>query len=219
MSAPPERWRWLLLGGTYVLLVGTGLLAGYRLADFAMIDVRPSNEPEIHAMVMAVVALYVVAAALPFVPGAEIGFGLILALGPRIIPLVYLAMVAALLLAFLIGRFVPLRACAAVFDFARLRRARDLVLRLEPLGQQERLSLLVGQASTRGLPFLLRYRYLALALAINLPGNTVIGGGGGLALAAGMSGLYRPLPFAATMALAVAPLPLAILLSGELPGR
>ena len=44
-------------------------------------------------------------------------------------------------------------------------------------------------APTRLLPFLLRYRYVALALAFNLPGNAVLGGGGGIAMMAGLSGI------------------------------
>jgi hypothetical protein len=56
-----------------------------------------------------------------------------------------------------------------------------------------------------------------LALAFNLPGNTLLGGGGGIALAAGMSGLYRPVAYLATVVLAVAPVPLLFLITGVRP--
>jgi len=56
----------------------------------------------------------------------------------------------------------------------------------------------------------LRHRYLALAVLFNLPGNMLIGGGGGIALIAGMSGLYRSTNYFITVTLAVAPVPLII---------
>lgn len=38
-------------------------------------------------------------------------------------------------------------------------------------------------------------RYVALAVLLNIPGNVVIGGGGGIAFAAGMTRLFSfPLP-------------------------
>jgi hypothetical protein len=56
-----------------------------------------------------------------------------------------------------------------------------------------------------------------LACLFNLPGNVVLGGGGGIALLAGLSRLYAPLPMAVTVALAVAPVPLAIWIWGGMP--
>ena len=210
--------RWLLLGVLYVCLIVGGLLAGQWLADTAGLDVRPSSEPDIHAMVMLTTVVYVVTAAIPFVPGAEIGFTLILVLGAPIIPVVYIAMVAALHIAFVVGRFVPGRAIAAVFQFFGLRKGRHLVLEMAPLGAHERLALLTARAPTRIIPFLLRHRHVALAVALNIPGNTLAGGGGGIAMAAGMSGLYSIPAFAITVALAVAPIPLVVLIADRLWG-
>ena len=58
------------------------------------------------------------------------------------------------------------------------------------------------------LKILLLYRYLALALAINMPGNIVLGGGGGIAMMAGLSRMFDPLPFLLTVLIAVLPIPL-----------
>jgi hypothetical protein len=60
----------------------------------------------------------------------------------------------------------------------------------------------------------LRHRYVALALAVNVPGNSVIGGGGGIMLMAGLSGIFAPLPTLLAIAVAVSPVPLVILLLG-----
>lgn len=210
-----KRPRGLLLLALYVTLVVGGALLGRWLFDLFAFDVRPSNEARIHAMIMTTTVAYIVASVIPFVPGAEIGLGLITMLGPGIVFLVYVSTIAALFLAYLLGRLVPARATAAAFDFLGLVRARDFVLQTAPLDTEARLALLTARAPSRILPILLRHRYLALGVAFNLPGNTLLGGGGGIGLAAGMSGLYRLPTYLATVAIAVAPVPLLILLGAR----
>jgi len=209
--------RGLLLLALYATLVVGGLAIGRWLMDLTALDVRPSNEPEIHAMVMVATVTYVIASAVPFVPGAEIGFGLILVLGARIALLVYGSMVVALTLAWLVGRLIPHRATAAALAFFGLHRARDLVLQTAQLDARERLVLMTERAPRRIVPFLLRHRYVALAVALNLPGNTLLGGGGGISLAAGMSGIYPFAAFVTTVAVAVAPVPLFVLVAAAPP--
>lgn len=211
------RRRGLLLLVLYLALVGGSLAAGRGLTQFVVLDIWPSNESQVHRMIMSATAIYVVSAAIPFVPGAEIGWGLIMALGPDIVPLVYASMVAALLLSYGIGRLVPPRVTAGLFGYLGLTRARDLVLRMAPLDADDRLELLIAAAPRRVVPFLLRHRHVALAIALNIPGNTLVGGGGGLALAAGMSGLYRFPDYLLTILLAVAPIPLLVFVTGSLP--
>jgi len=209
-------WRGLLLLALYVALVAGGVLIGSWLLHIFAFDVRPSNESQVHAMIMASTAAYIAASVIPFVPGAEIGLGLMMMLGPAICFLVYLSTIVALALAYLIGRLVPARAIAAVFAFFGLKRAEELVLQLEPLDADERLKLLTARAPRGIVPILLRHRYLALALALNLPGNTLLGGGGGIGLTAGMSGLYPVTTYLITVAVAVAPVPVIVLLGGKL---
>ncbi len=211
------RRRWFLVIGIYVLLIGGGWIFGEQLSHWSLIEVRPINEPEIHRIVMAVSAIYIVAAALPFVPGAEIGLALIAAFGSRIVVLVYGCMVLALLLAFCIGRFIPVHVLAAIFGFLELRKARDLVLRFAELDPADRITAMAASAHGRWAPYLLKHRYVALAIALNVPGNSLLGGGGGLSMLAGMSGIFSMLPFCITVALAVAPLPLVVLLAGYQP--
>ncbi|MDX1609870.1 MAG: hypothetical protein R3225_07075 [Halofilum sp. (in: g-proteobacteria)] len=211
------RRRVLLLLVLYLGLIGGGVAAGRGLTEFAVLDIWPSNEARVHGMIMTATAIYVVSAAVPFVPGAEVGWALIVTLGPDIVPLVYLSMVGALLLAFGIGRLVPARLIAAVFGYVGLARARDLALHMAPLAPEDRLQLLIAAAPRRVVPFLLRHRHLALAVAFNVPGNTLVGGGGGLAFVAGMSGLYRFPDYLLTVVLAIAPVPLLVLVTGSLP--
>lgn len=206
--------RILCVVAVYGLLVA----AGQELSDWALarleMDLRPGTQAAVHRMVMVATALYVLMLALPFMPGIEIGLGLMVMLGPSICLLVYLSTVVALVLAFAVGRLVPPAALVALFGRLGLARAGDMVARLAPLPLEERLAFLLARVPARPLAFLLRHRYVALAAVLNLPGNALVGGGGGIALAAGLSRLF-PFPgFLLTVALAIAPLPLAYYLTG-----
>lgn len=174
----------------------------------------PSTEPAVHRLIMLATAAYVVLMMLPFVPGVEIGLGMMVMFGPKIVPLVYGATVLGLLLSFLVGRLVPERSIADLLQTLHLERAARLLRELEPLGSHMRLEHLLRNASTRIVPFLLRHRFLALMVAFNLPGNVVVGGGGGIGLIAGFSGLFSIQGYALAVAVAVAPVPLFVLLTG-----
>lgn len=192
-----------LAGGAVV----AGLLAG-RLLGGALPDAAPG------AGTLWVLAVYALVLALPFVPGVELGLAVLAMYGAAGAPIVWGATVVGLCLAHAAGRLIPPRRAAGLLRRLGLRRACRLALRLAPLSREARLAHLVSAAPSRAVPWLLRHRHLALALALNLPGNAVLGGGGGLALAAGLSGLYGALPFALTVAVATAPLPLLALLIG-----
>ena len=196
------------------VVIAANFLA-HQLADTLNFQIRPSNEDAVHRTIMVSAFLYSVLLAIPFVPGAEVGLALIAMLGPPIAFLVYVCTVAGLSLSFIAGRILPLVGLIRLAEESNFKRMSKLLKAIEPLDQQERLALLAGKAPNRFLPFLLRYRYLALAVALNLPGNFLIGGGGGIALLAGVSRLYSVRGFLATVAVAVAPVPLAVLIFGK----
>jgi hypothetical protein len=136
-------------------------------------------------------------------------------LGPRIAVLVYLCTLAALSLSFMVGRLIPEHMLINLLRDLGFDKASRLLVRVEGLDSHQRLSLILDQSPQKLIPFLLRYRYLALIVAVNLPGNIVIGGGGGIALAAGLCRLFSPPAFVLTVAIAIAPVPLAWLMFGE----
>lgn len=218
-SARGERpsWRQRLLRASavilaYSLVVAAGAGLGEWLIDELGMELRPTTEPLLHRLIMTSVVAYVLLMALPFVPGVEIGLALIFLLGPEIVPLVYLATVAALLVAYTAGRLIPERLLAAGFAWLGLDRAAGLVAELGPLppaARAERMAALAPKGMARRL---LHHRHLAIGVALNIPGNSLIGGGGGIALATGMSGLVSMPAFLLTIAIATAPVPLAILL-------
>ena len=213
-QAPTIRWGAIArLVCLIVVLIAANLVARHFMETLNF-PVRPGNEDAVHRTIMISSALYTFLLAVPFVPGAEIGIGLMVMLGPRIALLVYLCTVAGLGLAFLLGRMVPLSVLATVSQDVKLERTSRLLREIEPMSKQQRLALLVDRAPKRFIPLLLRYRYLALAVALNIPGNYLIGGGGGIALFAGVSRLYSVSGYLLTIVLSVAPVPLAVFFFG-----
>ncbi len=201
------RGKTIVLAGAYALLLLGGWYAGGFLMEVANVEIRPLNEPEVHMMIMATTAVYALASAIPFVPGAEIGFGMILIFGGKIALLVWLAMVAALTSSYLVGMLVPSRLTASFFGYFGLERARDLVTQMDGLNAKQRMDLLISNAPRKLIPFLIRHRYLALIVLINVPGNSLIGGGGGIAFSAGLSRLFSLPRYIATVAVATIPIP------------
>ena len=178
------------------------------------LQIRPDNEQQVHRAIMVGLVAYIGLLALPFVPGAEIGIAMLAAFGPAIAPLIYVATISSMMLAYTIGRFLPIAALERLLSALRLRRAAALVARAAPLSGEERLAMLTGGEPKRALGLGLRYRYLALALAVNTPGNSLLGGGGGIMMMAGLSGIFSPLATFLTIALAVSPVPLAVIFLG-----
>jgi len=217
-TTPP---LWLSLLRTACRLAAIALIAVsiHALSTWLMAQVGAMplawQTPVTVALLAALLASYALLLALPFVPGVEIGIALLMARGADAAPFVYLATVCGLMLAFTAGRRLSPRAIRAVFLDLHMRRACELLDEIEPLDPPARLARLrvnlpdwLGQRLTR-------WRYPAVALLLNLPGNALIGGGGGIMLVAGISGLFAPWQAALTVALAVAPVPLAVLLFGQ----
>ena len=161
------------------------------------------------ALVLILLA-YAVLIAIPFVPGVEIGLALLVMEGSAIAPFVYLASVAGLLIAYFTGRFMPPEWIHRTLLDLRLTRAATLLGQINALPPAQRLALLSDKLPRRVGPHLLRWRYLMLALLINLPGTTLIGGGGGISLIAGLSRLFSPPATILTFFLAVLPVPFGI---------
>ncbi|WP_425040571.1 hypothetical protein [Primorskyibacter sp. S187A] len=201
----------------FALLVAVILIAtwgAHEIRDALDLQIRPDNEQQVHRVIMLGSVAYILLLALPFVPGAEIGIAILAAFGPGIAPLIYIATVAAMMLAFTIGRFLPISALQQLLSLLRMRRAAQVVARAAPLSGDERLAMLLDGQSARVMKLGLRYRYIALALAVNTPGNSFIGGGGGIMMIAGLSGLFSPAVTFLTLLFAVSPVPLAMIFFG-----
>lgn len=189
----------LFLGGREIIeLIGSWL----------NVALLPHTEDMLHRAIVVGTVVYVSLTAIPFVPGAEIGLMLLTVLGGAIAPLVYLATAFSLMIAYLAGRLLPPSLLQAVLRAVGLKRAAGFIERAAGMTQAELQENLMPSSAPLVLRGLLRYRYVALAVAINTPGNVILGGGGGLALMAGLSRLFSPLPFLLTVLIAVLPVPL-----------
>ncbi|MCL4798944.1 MAG: hypothetical protein KJ025_05110 [Burkholderiales bacterium] len=193
-------------------LVAFALAGGQLLTPEALPLASHGTAAELAVIVAA--AAYVLALALPFVPGIEIGLAIMLVLGWDGIVLVYLCTQLALALSFALGRIVPARALAAAFGWLGMSRARRMVETLDRTTPPHCTEPLASLAPAPWLAVLARCRYLALALVLNLPGNAVIGGAGGIGMLAGLSRAYRFPCYVLVVAAATTPLPLFLLLTG-----
>ncbi|MDP3961512.1 MAG: hypothetical protein Q8Q26_15880 [Pseudorhodobacter sp.] len=161
-------------------------------------------------LLIGLLVAYSAMIALPFVPGVELGVALMMVEGAAVAPLVYLATVTGLLAAFAAGQAIPYGALQRTLADLHLRRADALVARLQPLDHGQRLALLRQRLPAPLATLMVGHRHLALAVLVNLPGNSVLGGGGGILLLAGLTRLFRLPAVALTMALAVAPVPILV---------
>jgi len=209
------RWQTVAKFAFFVGLLIAANFAVHSIADSLNFQVRPGNEDAVHRTITVSAALYSVLLAIPFVPGAEIGLALIAMLGPPIAFLVYVCTLVGLSFSFVVGRLIPLSGLIRLSEDIKFQRMSELLKAIEPLDQQDRLAFLADKAPNRYLPFLLHHRYLALAVALNVPGNFLIGGGGGIAMLAGVSRLFSIPGFLVTIAVAVAPVPIAVFIFGE----
>lgn len=208
-----KRWRLLILLAIYALLLGGSWYLRRFLPEIDAINTHPEDAAMMRTLIITMAGLFVITFAIPFVPGAEIGFGLMLLFGAKYAPLVYSCMVGALILSYLIGRFVPERIIGATFGFFGLTRAQKLMTDIAPLNTDQRLTHLTKDAPNRLLPTLIKHRHLALMALLNIPGNSVIGGAGGIAFTAGMSGLFRFPQYLLTILIAVAPGPILFVIA------
>ena len=149
---------------------------------------------------------YALFLAMPFVAAIEIGLLIMAIFGVKGVFVAYFGTIIGLNLAFSVGRLVPpslLNKGLQKLDLSYGDDDFDSLL--------ERLVSGKGWLSRLG-GTLLRNRYITLALCLNFPGNSIVGGGGGLSILSGMSRRLGYWPyFLMVTILATLPIPLFIL--------
>ena len=151
--------------------------------------------------------LYILLLSLPFVPGVELGVLLMCVFGKEGIVFVYLATVAGLSLAFFMGRMLPLRWVESHLEKLGFVNAGEKQ-QDDIDGMLKNLSFNKGFCRKRFILLLTKYRYPAIGILFNMPGNYLIGGGGGISLACGISRNISWKWFLLTVIVAVSPVPL-----------
>ena len=212
----PRRRGLLRLGLALAALVALYVVASRAGWEIEML-LRPLHAKLGTPLLVGALALYVLFLMVPFVPGNEIGLGIIMLFGTQGVIAVYFATIVALLLSFLLGRLIPLSALVRATGWLSLHRLQRMLAQVEAAHPMESLNRIVQEAPVRWVPFLLRHRYVAIGIAFNLPGNALIGGGGGIALMAGMSRVFRLDAYLLVLCIATSPVPLVLLTTATVP--
>lgn len=191
------------------------IVFGHYLSHLEPVEIRETLAALREAMGMgALVASAVtltILLGLPFVPSVEMGLLMMAVFGRDGAVAAWLATIAGLSIAYAAGRYMPVEWMLRWLERQELLPAdRDPARPLvDDLSDRLHLS---GRRRHRAAAFLVRHRYLLVAALINMPGNSILGGGGGIALVCGFVRLYRWPWFLLTAALASLPIPLLVFL-------
>jgi len=214
---PPriKRWSRLVILAMFVIgLLIAGQWASQGLVEVAGLDLKAGiNAHAQHAKIIAVF-VFTILMIIPFMPAIEVSLALLAAFGPEVAFAIYAATVSALMVSFTIGRLVPVHWIELALKTLGLRQAEYFIHQIGPLEGEQRAQMVLELTPKRLVPTLLKHRYIAIAVILNVPGNAIIGGGGGIAMAAGMSHLLTVPRFLFAVAIATLPVPLAVWLLG-----
>lgn len=186
---------------------------GESVSIQTLLELSAREKAMFGAVALTLILAYTVTMAVPFVPGIEIGLAIMLMFGPQVFLVVYACTQVALLLSFVAGRLVPLSRLMTLAGWLQFHGMQSWLGRLEPLTPDRRLDHMIRCAPRRWVQRLIEHRYLALAILINLPGNAIVGGAGGIGLIAGMSRVFGLWRYVLVMAVATTPVPIALWIS------
>lgn len=208
--------RVTILAVLYLGILAGGAVFGHEITRALDLRIWSQTEPIMQKTIILALAAYVLTMALPFVPGVEIGLALIAVFGARIVPVVYLATLTALIVSYGVGRLTPQGWLATGFRKIGLSRAAALVNNMGPLDPVARRAHIEAFLPHVLRPWLLRHPAIALIVLLNMPGNSLVGGGGGIALVLGMSRLIPWPTYVLSVVFAVSPVPIAVLIGASM---
>lgn len=209
VELPTPRASLLRIGMRLVAILGLILVAN-QLIGWVMMQEGTSGRVVFGIVLLA----YALLISIPFVPGIEIGIGVMLMQGPASAPWVWLATIVGLTVAYLVGHLIPLRTLQNLFADLRMRKACAAIAQFSEVPKKDRYQYIRDRLPRWLVPLAGKHRYLAVALLINLPGNALLGGGGGITLLAGLTRIFRPIPTLIVLALATLPVPAAVWILG-----
>ena len=190
-----------------ILLLNTG---GAWLAALANVQIWPEHLGMIELIWATMAVAYVVLMSMPFVPGIEVGLVLMFMLGDGGILLIYLATQLSLSISFWLGQMVPAEKLAQALSFFGFSKMADLLKQSQAVTCDQRAYWLSEHFDSRIGRWLANHQGVSLAILINMPGNSFIGGAGGLSMLMGSTGLICYRHFVAVLAVATAPVPLML---------
>ena len=159
--------RWILL---IVAVILFNILAARGLTE--LVETRLSAGMSGSAWFgIATLAAYAALLAIPFVPGVEIGLSLLIMQGASVAPFVHAATVVGLSISYAFGRAFATTLPCNFLRYMGLPRACAFVDAMKDLDRTARLRTLQDVAPRWVGRWIIRHRYILLALLINLPGN------------------------------------------------
>lgn len=209
-AKPARRVPWKLI---IFLAVVLAIVLAFTLGGHAAFEwVKQLAEQARNPVTLVILGIaYTVLLAIPGVPGLEVGLVMMVVFGELGIVAVWVCTILGLNTTFFFGRRIP-----------REKLKRWLTPKDVP--EHELPSFAVGQADTFTLVLernklgrkILKWtgppggwrRYALVGFLLNMPGNFIIGGGGGIALFCGTSDDIKWRPYLLTTALAAMPIPL-----------
>ena len=173
----------------HIMIIVGFVLITLKLFSWSMLqlEAHPNLMVSLTLILLLCYALFI---SIPFVPAIEIAISIMIVKGADAAIWVYIATVAGLYLSFLVGKLVRYEFLYKLFNDLRMNRACALLDSLQPLNANERLELLRSKTPKFIQPFIVEGRYFVVGAALNLPGNIVVGGGGGILMAAGLTRVF-----------------------------
>ncbi|TGG93313.1 hypothetical protein E4656_09665 [Natronospirillum operosum] len=184
----------LILGLILVVVVGLVLLSGEGLISLWL------DERQRWWVLLVTSLLYALLLAIPFVPGVELGWLIMGVFGQYGLVAAWFSTVCGLSLSYGVARRLRDHRWLERIHAARERLDQADPASLPPLRRLLRW----------GLCFYQNHPYVFLFVTLNLPGNWVIGGGGGIAALAGLARSTRYRLFLPTVAVATGLVPLLL---------
>ena len=208
-------WRRIAI---WMCIFGIAFAALHFGLSWAMNFVSASNSiagsmPMVGFLAISLV-VYAILIATPFMPGIEVGVALLLLQGADVAPFVYLATVVGLMTAYLIGNTISLPRLQKFFGYLGLQKVSTYLAKIETTTPADRLAAQRALLPTWLANVTTNYRYIMIAVLLNIPGTFAIGGGGGILMAAGFSRLFGSWAMFGTVLLAVLPVPLVVWVLG-----
>lgn len=203
-----RKSRLLLLAGFMLLLCAIGVWSNQILHH----QLWPADSSQNHLFIGALVLIYTICMLLPFMPAIELGLILLAMLDIQGVLMLYLLTVFALSISYTMGRLIPVQVLKRLFLFLHFRKAADLLCASGECDEKQQIDRFLEHAPKRIIPFLLRHRYCVFGVAVNTPGNMLLGGAGGIAMMSGISRLFSFKTFVLSVLISVSPLPVLVIL-------
>lgn len=206
--------RPILIKIIVIILVGIGvfLISRYvyleRLSELSF-PLEWARERLGWKMVVIAGIIYAILLSIPFFPGVELAWLVILLFGKQAAPVFYVFTILGLCWSFFVGRWLERSWLTARFDLDALKSVFSH--RIDTLQWKVSQLIPTGLRAKAPTHLITRPRYIILAILVNLPGNSIIGGGGGIAFMCGANRAFNWKGFILTIALAVSPVPILII--------